>query len=89
MWKRLGSRNVRARGGHGFDGWPGHAPDDAVMPTAAPGKLAQPLRDQFRSGHRGQDIQGVVPQRASNLAACRRLPRAGAGTGRRSGRMRR
>ncbi len=50
MLKRLGYRNVRAWVGHGFDGWPGHAPYDAVVPTAAPRKLSQPLLDQIRCG---------------------------------------
>jgi hypothetical protein len=75
--KRLGYRDVRARVGHGFDGWPGHAPYDAVVPTAAPGKLSQPLLDQIRSGHRGHRRRAVRPHDGEGRRAADRRASTG------------
>lgn len=63
--KRLGYRNVHVRIGDGFDGWPERAPFDAVLLTAAPEKVPQPLIDQLRVGGRlvapvGRDVQDLV-----------------------------
>jgi len=50
--KRLGYRNVVTRTGDGYQGWPEHAPFDAVMVTAAPREVPQPLIDQLKPGGR-------------------------------------
>ena len=50
--KRLGYRNVTARIGDGYQGWPEQAPFDSIMVTAAPLKVPQPLIDQLRPGGR-------------------------------------
>ncbi|MBE7558074.1 protein-L-isoaspartate(D-aspartate) O-methyltransferase [bacterium] len=50
--KRLGYRNVHVRVGDGYRGWPEHAPFDAIMLTAAPEKVPQPLVDQLALGGR-------------------------------------
>jgi protein-L-isoaspartate(D-aspartate) O-methyltransferase len=49
---RLGYANVEVRQGDGFRGWPEHAPFDAVIVTAAPAEVPQPLIDQLAVGGR-------------------------------------
>lgn len=46
----LGFENVHARSGDGYEGWPEHAPFDAVIVTCAPDKVPQPLVDQLADG---------------------------------------
>ena len=46
----LGYRNVSVRSGDGYLGWPEHAPFDAIIVTAAPDHIPQPLVDQLRNG---------------------------------------
>lgn len=48
--KRLGYRNVFAREGNGYEGWPEQAPFDRIILTAAPPELPQPLIDQLKPG---------------------------------------
>jgi protein-L-isoaspartate(D-aspartate) O-methyltransferase len=50
--KRLGYRNVVTKSGDGYKGWPEHAPFDAIMVTAAPREVPQPLIDQLKPGGR-------------------------------------
>jgi protein-L-isoaspartate(D-aspartate) O-methyltransferase len=50
--KRLGYRNVETRSGDGYQGWAEHAPFDAIMVTAAPREVPQPLIDQLKPGGR-------------------------------------
>jgi protein-L-isoaspartate(D-aspartate) O-methyltransferase len=50
--KRLGYRNVETRVGDGYKGWPEFAPFDAIMVTAAPREVPQPLVDQLKPGGR-------------------------------------
>ena len=50
--ERLGYRNVRVRTGNGYLGWPEHAPYDAILVTAAPEDVPQPLVDQLAVGGR-------------------------------------
>ena len=49
---QLGYRNVVARVGDGYQGWPEHAPFDAIMVTAAPREVPQPLIEQLKPGGR-------------------------------------
>ncbi len=49
---RLGYRSVHVRAGDGYRGWPEQAPFDAVIVTAAPETIPQPLVDQLRVGGR-------------------------------------
>ena len=49
---QLGYRNVVAKVGDGYQGWPEHAPFDAIMVTAAPREVPQPLIDQLKPGGR-------------------------------------
>ncbi len=48
----LGYRNVHLRMGDGFAGWPEQAPFDAIVVTAAPPQVPQPLLDQLKVGGR-------------------------------------
>ncbi len=50
--KRLGYKNVHVRIGDGYRGWPEQAPFDAIIVTAAPGHVPQPLIDQLAAGGR-------------------------------------
>ncbi len=48
----LGYKNVYVRCGDGYQGWPEHAPFDAIIVTAAPDHIPQPLKDQLKIGGR-------------------------------------
>jgi protein-L-isoaspartate(D-aspartate) O-methyltransferase len=50
--KSLGYRNIQYRTGNGYDGWPEHAPYDAIIVTAAAAHIPQALVDQLKSGGR-------------------------------------
>jgi protein-L-isoaspartate(D-aspartate) O-methyltransferase len=49
---RLGYTEIRAKQGDGYYGWPEHAPFDAIIVTAAPDHLPQPLVEQLVDGGR-------------------------------------
>jgi protein-L-isoaspartate(D-aspartate) O-methyltransferase len=49
---QLGYTNVNVRIGDGYRGWPEQAPFDAIMVTAAPEHIPQPLIEQLRPGGR-------------------------------------
>jgi protein-L-isoaspartate(D-aspartate) O-methyltransferase len=50
--ERLGYDNVSVRIGDGYAGWPEHAPFDAILVTAAPEEVPQPLIEQLAVGGR-------------------------------------
>ena len=50
--KELGYRNVFAKAGDGYFGWPEHAPFDAIIGTAAAGHIPEPLIEQLKPGGR-------------------------------------
>ena len=50
--KELGYRNVFTRAGDGYFGWPEHAPFDAIIGTAAAGRIPEPLIEQLKPGGR-------------------------------------
>jgi len=61
----LGYTNITVRHGDGYQGWAGEAPFDAVIVTAAPDHVPQPLVDQLRVGGRmvvpvGRGTQDLV-----------------------------
>ncbi len=43
-------KRVQVRHGDGYAGWPQHAPFDAVIVTAAPPKIPEPLKQQLKVG---------------------------------------
>ena len=75
---QLGHDNVHTRIGDGFDGWPDAAPFDAIVVTAAPAEIPQPLLDQLAVGGRlviplGESSQNLVVVERSADGYRRRL----------------
>jgi protein-L-isoaspartate(D-aspartate) O-methyltransferase len=50
--RRLSYTNVFVKAGDGYQGWPNHAPFDAIIVTCAPDKIPAPLVEQLREGGR-------------------------------------
>jgi protein-L-isoaspartate(D-aspartate) O-methyltransferase len=50
--REMGYKNVHVRAGDGYKGWPEHAPFDAIIVTAAPDHVPQPLVEQLKEGGR-------------------------------------
>jgi protein-L-isoaspartate(D-aspartate) O-methyltransferase len=48
--RQMGYRNVLVRQGDGYQGWPEHAPFDAILVTAAAEEVPQPLVEQLKDG---------------------------------------
>jgi protein-L-isoaspartate(D-aspartate) O-methyltransferase len=48
----LGFKNVTVRVGDGYLGWEEHAPFDAIVLTASPSKIPEPLKKQLKEGGR-------------------------------------
>jgi protein-L-isoaspartate(D-aspartate) O-methyltransferase len=79
--KDLGYERVHAREGDGYLGWPERAPFDAIIVTAAPDHVPQPLVDQLRVGGRlvipvGRGLQDLIVyvKHAEGLRELERLP---------------
>jgi protein-L-isoaspartate(D-aspartate) O-methyltransferase len=51
-FKQEGYTNVEVRVGHGYFGWPEHAPFDKVIVTASPDLIPPPLINQLKSSAR-------------------------------------
>ncbi len=63
--KELGYTNVFCRYGDGYRGWPEKAPFDAIIITAAPNRIPEPLVEQLKEGSRmvlplGQGWQELI-----------------------------
>jgi protein-L-isoaspartate(D-aspartate) O-methyltransferase len=50
--RRLNYTNVFVRAGDGYQGWPEHAPFDAIIVTCAPDAVPRPLVEQLKEGGR-------------------------------------
>lgn len=50
--RKLGYKNVQVKYGDGYRGWAEHAPFDAIIVTAAPDHIPEPLVNQLRPGGR-------------------------------------
>lgn len=48
--RELGYKNVQVKTGNGYEGWPEHAPFDAIVVTAAPDEVPQALVNQLALG---------------------------------------
>ena len=46
--EKLGYNNIECRAGNGYDGWPEHAPYDAIIVTAAATHIPEPLIKQLK-----------------------------------------
>ncbi|HRC88060.1 MAG TPA: protein-L-isoaspartate(D-aspartate) O-methyltransferase [Thermoanaerobaculia bacterium] len=68
--KELGYDNIEIRVGDGYRGWPEAAPFDAIVLTAAPPEIPQPLLDQLKVGGRM-----VLPQGAGDVQDLYRVTR--------------
>lgn len=66
----LGYTNIRSKIGDGYQGWPQHAPFDAIIITASPGKIPEPLKEQLAEG--GRLIAPVGSQHAQQLVILRK-----------------
>jgi len=49
-FKSLNYSNIRTRIGDGYHGWPEEAPFDAIIVTAAPDEIPEPLIEQLKEG---------------------------------------
>jgi len=49
-FKTLGYSSIKVKIGDGYKGWTEHAPFDAIILTAAPPEIPQPLIDQLKAG---------------------------------------
>ena len=52
LLKSLGYSNIECRTGNGYDGWPEHAPYDAIIVTAAASHIPPALIEQLKPGGR-------------------------------------
>jgi len=52
LLQKLGYSNVFCRCGDGYRGWPEKAPFDAIIITAAPNRIPEPLVEQLKEGGR-------------------------------------
>ncbi len=68
---RLGYRNIEVRHGEGYEGWPGEAPFDAIIVTAAPIAVPPALLDQLAMGGR-MVIPVGKPRDTQILTLCRK-----------------
>jgi protein-L-isoaspartate(D-aspartate) O-methyltransferase len=50
--KKLGYKNISVKTGDGYQGWPEHAPFNAILVTAAPDHIPEPLKEQLAEGGR-------------------------------------
>jgi protein-L-isoaspartate(D-aspartate) O-methyltransferase len=82
--QQLGYENVSVRVGDGYKGWPEHAPFDAIIVTAAPEAVPEPLKEQLAVGGRlvipvgpqygEQSLQVLVKQASGELTTFDVLP---------------
>jgi protein-L-isoaspartate(D-aspartate) O-methyltransferase len=52
LFLELGYKNIFSKIADGYQGWPEHAPFDAIIVTCSPTHIPQPLKDQLAEGGR-------------------------------------
>ncbi len=80
--RKLGYRNVHAKVGDGYLGWPEQAPFDKIIVTCSPESVPQPLVDQLKDGgrmiiplgERYQQVFHLFEKRDGKLVATRLQP---------------
>jgi len=82
--ERLDYDNVSVRIGDGYAGWPEHAPFDAIIVTAAPEQVPQPLIDQLKPGgrmvipvggkHKVQTLKVLIKEKDGQLSTRNVIP---------------
>lgn len=82
LMRELRLSNVRLRLGDGYEGWPGEAPFDGIILTAAPPSVPTTLSDQLIMGGRlvapvgsGGDQSLIVCERTDQGLVCRDVSR--------------
>jgi protein-L-isoaspartate(D-aspartate) O-methyltransferase len=70
---RLGYKKIKVRIGDGYKGWPEAAPFDAILVTAAPPRVPEPLKQQLKLG--GRLVIPVGEAGAQELKVLTRTPR--------------
>ena len=71
LLRTLGYQNIQVKTGNGYGGWPEHAPYDAIIGTAAPKKVPEPLLEQLALNGRAIIPVGHMYQ---DLIVCHRTP---------------
>ena len=62
---KMGYKSVHLKVGDGYEGWEEHAPYDAIIVTAAPPEIPEPLKAQLKENGRmvipvGEDVQELI-----------------------------
>ena len=78
----LGYRNVHVRIGDGYKGWPNAAPFDAIIVTAAPPSIPDPLLAQLKTGgkmvipvgHTFQDLLVLTKRADGGFDTAKKMP---------------
>ena len=50
IFQNLGYHNIIVKHGDGYQGWPEHAPFDAIIVTCSPTRIPEPLKEQLAEG---------------------------------------
>lgn len=71
LLRELGYERVEVRSGDGYHGWPEKAPFDAIVVTAAPPEIPEPLKEQLALGGR---LVAPIGSRLQELVVLTRTP---------------
>lgn len=84
LFEELGYTTIQTKIGDGYQGWPKHAPFDAIILTAAPEEIPQPLIEQLKPGGvlvapvgsagQTQILERVIKTKEGDIEIDRKLP---------------